>query len=666
MSRDNLSKSLSSQLSLALATASKKSEHDHVVESLLRREKTMDDAKLLFEKIKSFSFFQNFFSHYIKDMDMHSILALCKSFTYEKFSAHDIVMKQKDPSNDKFYVILSGEVGVCVKSDNLGKFGEIPTASSEADVTFVDGVELHKGKKLKRQKKPLSISLVPEQIFPLRNSKRHSSYHSIDKNSDSAKSAGKKVYHKSIFAQRAVRDPLTPEEYQPTSPNGTAFPHGTSHFSPRQQIPPSLVQAANESRKSLNNSLTNAKSTESVDALPAPPAFTKNASDIKPNTSQLVARKPRSVRKLTEVEADISTVNVKRIFKGLGEPKSATMTPIQPGSLNYLDGGSIWGETDRDDDQFDSLKLGEEEERSELELLAEPFGRIVTYLKEGESFGEVALKRSIPRTATILCKTDCEFIVMLKDQYELGFGRMQREKEEFLLSVFPMMKNISSTLNYNYLIYNFKTERHLRGAYLVNEGKVPEKEAKFYLIQHGECIIEKLLLKEIPDPYDLHKKLVSNVEKVTITVAGKGVIVGEEVLITGDEYQYGIRVLSELAIVQAITKKEFEQKFPNEFHTHIKGLFEKKRAHRETIFEQIKKEHGLKIAQYKSDNVYCLKNRGIKDYLIKPALQGFSKYLNRGNKLWDGNDPVLAELHNPDKKSHKGSQVLDHTLLTQG
>ncbi len=77
---------------------------------------------------------------------------------------------------------------------------------------------------------------------------------------------------------------------------------------------------------------------------------------------------------------------------------------------------------------------------------------------------------------------------------------------------------------------------------MINEGKVPEKEAKFYLIQHGECLIEKILLKEIADPYDLQKKLVSNVEKVNISVAGRGVIVGEELLVTGDEYLYGIRV----------------------------------------------------------------------------------------------------------------------------
>ena len=62
------------------------------------------------------------------------------------------------------------------------------------------------------------------------------------------------------------------------------------------------------------------------------------------------------------------------------------------------------------------------------------------------------------------------------------------------------------------------------------------------MIQHGECIVEKQLTKELADPYNLQKALVSTVEKVHITVASRGVIVGEEILVTGDEYEYSLKV----------------------------------------------------------------------------------------------------------------------------
>ena len=35
----------------------------------------------------------------------------------------------------------------------------------------------------------------------------------------------------------------------------------------------------------------------------------------------------------------------------------------------------------------------------------------------------------------------------------------------------------------------------------------------------------------------------STIEKVHITVAGRGVIVGEELLVTGNEYEYSLRVI---------------------------------------------------------------------------------------------------------------------------
>jgi len=42
----------------------------------------------------------------------------------------------------------------------------------------------------------------------------------------------------------------------------------------------------------------------------------------------------------------------------------------------------------------------------------------VTILKEGMSFGELALNSGVPRAATIVCKTDCHFAVMSKADYE--------------------------------------------------------------------------------------------------------------------------------------------------------------------------------------------------------------------------------------------------------
>jgi CRP-like cAMP-binding protein len=39
-------------------------------------------------------------------------------------------------------------------------------------------------------------------------------------------------------------------------------------------------------------------------------------------------------------------------------------------------------------------------------------------LKQGMSFGELALNNNQPRAATIVCKTDCHFAVMIKADYQ--------------------------------------------------------------------------------------------------------------------------------------------------------------------------------------------------------------------------------------------------------
>lgn len=38
-------------------------------------------------------------------------------------------------------------------------------------------------------------------------------------------------------------------------------------------------------------------------------------------------------------------------------------------------------------------------------------------LKQGQSFGELALEENLPRTATIICKEDSEFLILSKEAY---------------------------------------------------------------------------------------------------------------------------------------------------------------------------------------------------------------------------------------------------------
>jgi len=116
------------------------------------------------------------------------------------------------------------------------------------------------------------------------------------------------------------------------------------------------------------------------------------------------------------------------------------------GTLQYLD-----------NEQEDSDETSEASERKGFEDFVSKYGNVIRYIGKGESFGELGLKKNAKRSASIVCRTDCEFIVLGKQEYDMVFGKVQKEKEEFLKTVFPNLDtNSMSTGNFNYLISSFK------------------------------------------------------------------------------------------------------------------------------------------------------------------------------------------------------------------
>lgn len=97
------------------------------------------------------------------------------------------------------------------------------------------------------------------------------------------------------------------------------------------------------------------------------------------------------------------------------------------------------------------------EEQSEYEECPPECGTVVRKMNEGESFGELALKNNTPRSAGVFCNTECEFLIITKQQFDLIFLKKELEKEAFLKASFPYLgNNISSSIHLNYLLFSFK------------------------------------------------------------------------------------------------------------------------------------------------------------------------------------------------------------------
>ena len=87
-------------------------------------------------------------------------------------------------------------------------------------------------------------------------------------------------------------------------------------------------------------------------------------------------------------------------------------------------------------------------------------GKFIRCIGKGESFGELALKDSSPRSASVLCRTDCEFLILTKQHFDKMLLIKEREKEEFFRGIFPHLgSGYVSEVNFNHFLYSFKVLR---------------------------------------------------------------------------------------------------------------------------------------------------------------------------------------------------------------
>jgi len=285
---------------------------------LKKDHKTFDDAQHIYELIRKFKFFEAFFSQNMRTMDLDSMITLCQGFRYEQFSQGAFVFEKDDPSNHKFYVILSGEVGV---------------------------------------------------IIPRKHQKRNN------------------ITHKAATTIAISKQPT--EEKKP------------------------MIQ-------SKNNSI------EILDEETLSPWSEDGDSPMNEASSVVIPHRKLELKSLTQPNLHIP----------LGKEKLAEVKLEKIHEENKQEGVDIAPEA--------------------FEQYSKQFGKYARTLEQGDGFGELALKNNSARSASILCKTACEFLVMTKRQFDAIFLKKEREKEDFLRAMFPFINDESQFSDINFLLYSFK------------------------------------------------------------------------------------------------------------------------------------------------------------------------------------------------------------------
>ena len=114
---------------------------------------------------------------------------------------------------------------------------------------------------------------------------------------------------------------------------------------------------------------------------------------------------------------------------------------------------------------------------------------IVRTLQPGDSFGELALRQNMPRTATILCKEETHFGVLGREEFQRvlseHYNNIVTKNLEFLQS-FPIF-NMWSLAALEEIFHHLKKEVFRRNQIIYKDG---EKADFIYFINEGEVEVK--------------------------------------------------------------------------------------------------------------------------------------------------------------------------------
>ena len=90
-----------------------------LIRKLKRSPKNKEDAKFIYSYINKFPFFQKFQEQNLQHSVDEAILHICRYCEYEKHQKNTIIFKEGDPSNEKFYIIISGQVHIYLQDKSV-------------------------------------------------------------------------------------------------------------------------------------------------------------------------------------------------------------------------------------------------------------------------------------------------------------------------------------------------------------------------------------------------------------------------------------------------------------------------------------------------------------------------------------------------------------------
>ncbi|CAK76689.1 unnamed protein product (macronuclear) [Paramecium tetraurelia] len=189
----------------------------------------------------------------------------------------------------------------------------------------------------------------------------------------------------------------------------------------------------------------------------------------------------------------------------------------------------------------------------------------VGQINSGESFGEIALTKQVPRQATIVAAEDTHFATVTRDQFNRllsAFYEAQQKVNIGFLSKVAIFSDWNDQM-LNQLYYHFKQEERKLFQIIYKEN---EEANNIYLLKSGEVELCKFvnLTQSVQNNSIINKFFTRNeqkLEKVRTSIITPGQIFGHEEVLAGIKREYRAISISQKVQYFVLDKQRFLQYF---------------------------------------------------------------------------------------------------------
>lgn len=204
----------------------------------------------------------------------------------------------------------------------------------------------------------------------------------------------------------------------------------------------------------------------------------------------------------------------------------------------------------------------------------------VNVLRDGHTFGELALLRDEKRMASIVCKEETHFAVLEKQDFKRLIGEVSERR---INEVVTFLRSISifapwSKKSIIKLSYYFKQRTFNRKQIVYKEGDFAEH---VYFVKEGEFQLLKKIITNDKKPYKRSVKATAS----EIAILGKGEILGEEDVLHDQPRDATCVCFSTSAETYYISKHDFMLRINQDFFKYLQERTDLKRTWRDKKVE---------------------------------------------------------------------------------